>query len=255
MVREFGALVPRQGPDQMVGQGRNVLSNTLGDMVGGLVLETDQHPEPGRAFHQCRYRRLALFPVDQVAFPMARDSTVLCLGGRCEIITLSRILPSTCAPRPAADAGSARNATPQRISYVVRPWPGHRSLDRSSRETPTMMDHQDGLCADAQRSAAATSTAPSDTRPRHPTATASPQSNTAASDEPPHQHVHQPAPPDTHPGRHWDGSLATPWNDAAQSGHQSPHPTRHDQSPPESLHALPTSTHPTTRVCRLLIGR
>ncbi len=105
-----------------------------------------------------------------------------------------------------------------------------------------MMDHQDGLCATGQRSAAVTTSTPATRQQRCPTATASSQPNTAAVYVPHRQRVHQPAQRDTHPGRHCYGSLATPWNDAAQSGRRSPHPTHHDQSRHGSPHAHQAST-------------
>ena len=53
----------------------------VGDVVGGLVVELDQHPHPGGALDQGGDRAGAVGADDQVAFPVAGHGPVVGLGG------------------------------------------------------------------------------------------------------------------------------------------------------------------------------
>src|SRR4029453_5866851 len=58
----------------------DLCNESVGDVLGSLVLEFDQHPGTGGAFHECRDRAGAVRTDDEVAFPMAGHRPVLDLG-------------------------------------------------------------------------------------------------------------------------------------------------------------------------------
>ena len=68
----LGALVPGERTAQLGGQGDDAFADASGDVVGGLVVEFDQHPEPGGTLHQRGHGRAAVFPDDEIAFPNGR---------------------------------------------------------------------------------------------------------------------------------------------------------------------------------------
>jgi hypothetical protein len=73
-------LVPGQRFEQLGGEPADLLADPLRDVVGGLVVEADQHPQPGGSFDQCRHLGGAVCADDQVAFPVAGHGSVLDFG-------------------------------------------------------------------------------------------------------------------------------------------------------------------------------
>jgi hypothetical protein len=59
-----------------LGQPLDLFDDTFGDMFSGAVLQSEQHPKAGSAFHQRCHLRLGIGTDDQVSFPMPRHSPV-----------------------------------------------------------------------------------------------------------------------------------------------------------------------------------
>src|SRR5687767_4515289 len=78
---EFPALVPGQGSGQLGGEPGDVLGEAGSDVFGGFGLDLDQHPEPGCSFHEGGHGAAVVGADQQVAFPVARNRSVLGLGG------------------------------------------------------------------------------------------------------------------------------------------------------------------------------
>ena len=92
---EFFALIPGQGSPQVSGQPADMVGDALGDMVGGVTLESDDHPN-----RVVRSTRVAT--ADWLWAPMSRSPSQ-CPGiaqsaasaGRWEMLIIPRICPRT----------------------------------------------------------------------------------------------------------------------------------------------------------------
>src|SRR5258706_5618455 len=78
---EFAALVPGQRAGQQRGQPGHRLADAFADMLGGFVLELDDHPEPGGPLDEGGGLAGVAGTDDQIAFPMARHGAIGGLGG------------------------------------------------------------------------------------------------------------------------------------------------------------------------------
>jgi hypothetical protein len=65
----------------MFGEAHDVCCEPLGDVFSGLVLERDEHPKTGGAFHKRGDLAAAGTTDDEVTFPVARDSAIVDFGG------------------------------------------------------------------------------------------------------------------------------------------------------------------------------
>ncbi len=113
VVGEFTTLVPRQRLGELVGETLHLDSEPIGDVSRGTIIDFDETPISGGAFHDGRHRGLAGLADHQVAFPVAGDGTVLDLGGSLGDVdhVLDLALPGV-DPALRLAPGPARTQTP-----------------------------------------------------------------------------------------------------------------------------------------------
>src|SRR4029079_10109045 len=78
---ELFGLIPGQRPHELGREAPDVGDQSFDDVVGGAVVELDQHPHPGRTLDQGGHTTGPAGTDDQIAFPVAGDRPVVGLGG------------------------------------------------------------------------------------------------------------------------------------------------------------------------------
>jgi hypothetical protein len=134
----LAALIPGQRAGELGGESHDVFAEALGDVVGGLVVEFDQHSHPGAALDQGGDRAGAVGADDQVTFPVAGHRPVGGLGGPfgdvhhpCDVRSRRG-----CAAVRAPSNPSGTQTPSQFLAERTSSLDEHRLIDRLVRHPP-----------------------------------------------------------------------------------------------------------------------